>query len=390
MKKKFKARYLLFIIGSALIVYALISLLCTDDMWIYAVTAPDVQMTVSEEEQSVDSGLETLIKQRDSVEEKLGEQLRALTCGGQTVNADISSERTTEGQISLYAVDVCWQEVHPQRMLDGRWMDNTELRAGTRVAVVDRATAFALFGTENCADSKFKIADEEYRVIGVADSRAGLGETSGYRVYIPLLAASDQGIQLESLELSALPLNRENLGTSFEAAAREAWGDGSFYCVRREVMGHTMLLRWMVFFAGMALVFKLVRLWRKRNAERVAQIRELCALKYLYQVLRPVLLRVGAMILGGTALLAAFYALLVFMIQPVYTFTEWVPESLVAISSYTKVFLSLTRAASTAVTVQTADIARLTMLGKFLNWGCVMLLLGLSGYVIRLPKRFEI
>ena len=148
MKKKFKARYLLLIAGTALIIYALISLLTTDDMWVYAITAPDVQITGSEEDPRIDSGLEELIKQRDSVSEKLGEQLRALTCGGRTMNADISCERTIEGNISLYAVDLCWLEVHPQRMLDGRWMDNTELRAGTCVAVVDRKTAFALFGTE--------------------------------------------------------------------------------------------------------------------------------------------------------------------------------------------------------------------------------------------------
>ena len=389
MKKRFKLRYLLFVLGAALILYALISMLGTDDMWTYAIVAPDVQTTVTQDTQSIDSGLEKLVRQRDSVAEKLGEEVRALTCGGQTPNADISSERTVEGQISLYAVDVCWLEVHPQRLLYGRWMDNTELRAGTRVAVVDSRTAFALFGTEDCIGSRFRIGDREYRIVGVTEKSAGLGETGEYRIYIPLLAASDQGIQLESLELSALPLNRENLGTSFETAAREAWGEGSYYCVRREVTGHTMLLRWMAFLAGMLLVSKLFHVWRGRTCERISQIREMCRLKYIYQVLRPVLLKILAMILGAVALLGAVYGLLVFMIQPVYTFTEWVPESLVAISSYSEVFLNLTRTASAAVTVRTADIARLTLLGRFLNWGCILLLLSMSGYIIRLPKSIE-
>ena len=89
MKKRFKLRYLLFVLGAALILYALVSMLGTDDMWTYAIVAPDVQTTVTQDTQSIDSGLEELIRQRDSVAEKLGEEVRALTCDGQIGRAHV-------------------------------------------------------------------------------------------------------------------------------------------------------------------------------------------------------------------------------------------------------------------------------------------------------------
>ncbi len=395
MKKKFKVRHLLLVLGALLSAYALVSLLCAEDMWVYATCAPDVQKNAATSAEdgngsataSADTGLEELIRQRDSVAEKLGDEARAVACSGRTLNAEINSGRTVEGQISLYAVDVCWMEVHPRRMLQGRWMDNHELRAGERVAVLDRNTAFALFGTEDCIGGRFMIAEAEYRVIGVTKRRAGLGEPAENCVYIPLLAAAEQGLQLESLELSALPANGDSLGMNFESAAQEAWGDGSFYCTRKEVMRHTMLLRWIVFFAGVALLAEGFRVYRRRVSSQIAVIRELCEKRYLVQVLGTVMLRIIMMTLGAAALLGVLYGVLTFMIQPVYTFTEWVPESLVEISKYRAVFWNLVRGASGAVSVQTAEIARLRLNGKFLNWGCILLLLALAGSAIRLPRR---
>ena len=150
-----------------------------------------------------------------------------------------------------------------------------------------------------------------------------------------------------------------------------------------------MLPRWMVVFAGMALFFSASGAYRRRVAQRIAEIREMCEKRYLIQVLGQVLLRVLRLVLGAAALLGMLYALLVFALHPVYTFTEWVPESLVELSKYSAVFWNLAREVSGAVTVQTAEIARLHLLGKFLNLGCIAILLSLAAQRVRLPRRLN-
>lgn len=394
MKKKFRARWLPLILGALLSAYALAALLCAQDRWIYAICAPNVRKPAATDAQGGDTaaaetGLEALVQQRDAVAERLGDEARVVSCSGRTLEAEIRAERDFDGRIGLYAVDVCWLEAYPQRILQGHWMDNSELRAGARVAVLDQNTAFALFGSESCVGSRFKIDDVEYRVVGVTARRAGLGEAAENYVYIPLLAAADQGMQLESLEMTALPANGKNLGMNFKGAMQEAWGKGSFYCVRREVMAQTMLPRWMVVFAGMALFFSAAGAYRRRVAQRIAEIREMCEKRYLIQVLGQVLLRVLRLVLGAAALLGMLYVLLVFALHPVYTFTEWVPESLVELSKYSAVFWNLAREASGAVTVQTAEIARLHLLGRFLNWGCSAILLSLAAQRVRMPRRLN-
>ena len=124
-------------------------------------------------------------------------------------------------------------------------------------------------------------------------------------------------------------------------------------------------------------------------AQRIAEIREMCEKRYLIQVLGQVLLRVLRLVLGAATLLGMLYALLVFALHPVYTFTEWVPESLVELSKYSAVFWNLAREASGAVTVQTAEIARLHLLGRFLNWGCSAILLSLAAQRVRMPRRLD-
>ena len=82
------------------------------------------------------------------------------------------------------------------------------------------------------------------------------------------------------------------------------------------------------------------------------------------------------------ALVGAAWLLLDFSVQPVYIFTEWVPDNFVKWSSITKVFWSLIAESAKLVRIGTRELRVVEFWGGLLRWGLILALLG----VALLPK----
>ena len=76
-------------------------------------------------------------------------------------------------------------------------------------------------------------------------------------------------------------------------------------------------------------------------------------------------------LLGLAAISGAAFALLSLLIEPLYVFTEWVPEVIVEWSSLEARFWELTTAMAKPVKVQTAEYARVCFFGTLLRWGVI-------------------
>ena len=81
-------------------------------------------------------------------------------------------------------------------------------------------------------------------------------------------------------------------------------------------------------------------------------------------------------LLGYAALAGAAFALAKFSIDPLYVFTEWVPEVLVELSSIAKRFWSLNDANAAAVRYVSRSCCVLETGRALLRWGLLALLLG--------------
>ena len=88
-------------------------------------------------------------------------------------------------------------------------------------------------------------------------------------------------------------------------------------------------------------------------------------------------------LLGYGALIALTWLLMDFSARPLYVFTEWVPDNIVAWSSLTKVFWNLVEASAGLVRVGSRELRVVAFWGGALRWGMVLLLLGAA----LLPKR---
>ena len=378
-KRRFsRTARLLIALGVVLQLAALVAFSANDALLEYAICAPDVQ-TVSTADGSshAETGLEPLIEARDDVFEQLGDGLAALACGGMKGGASVSGNGTTAGA-ALQAVDLCWLETCPRRIAEGRWMDASELKSGAQVAVLDEDLAFALFGSESALERTVRIGESDYRIIGTVKHRRSVGERDACSAYVPLSAVAAQGVQLDTLTMYALPLAQTGMDQSFTAAMRNSWGAGSFYSLRREAMDGMLLSRLLLCALGLALLWRLVNPLRGLAKCFRGEIAGMHRHGYLRSYLLPSVARILALILCAAAWLAAVYGVLCVAIEPVYTFTEWIPESLVELSALKTVFWSRAEDAAQLVKVVTPEAARSDFWGSTARLGAVLTLLGLA------------
>lgn len=378
-KRRFsRTARLLIALGAVFQLAALLAFHMNDALLEYAICAPDVQTVSSADGSShAETGLEPLIEARDDVFEQLGDGLAALACGGIKSGSSVSGGGNTAGA-ALQAVDLCWLETCPRRIAEGRWMDTSELKSGARVAVLDADLAFKLFGSESALERTVRIIDADYRVIGTVHHRRSVGERDACNAYVPLSAVAAQGVQLDTLTMYALPLSQTGMDQSFTAAMRDAWGSGSFYNLRREAMGGMLLTRLLLCALGMALLWRLTIPLRGLARRFRGEIAEMRRHGYLRNYFLPSAARILALILCAAAWLAAVYGVLCVAIEPVYTFTEWIPESLVELSALKAVFWSRAEAAAQLVRVVTPEAARSAFWGSAARLGAVLTLLGLA------------
>lgn len=382
MKKRRFSRTarLLLVLGALMQIAAFLAFEAGGTLLEYAICAPDVQKieaSVGGEATParIETGLEALMKARDEVESQLSDNLAALACGGMKSGASLSAGGA-DATATLQAVDRCWLETCPRQLDEGRWMDSGELKSGAKVAVLDADLSFKLFGSESALDQTVRIGDADYRIVGTARHRRGVGERDEYSAYIPLTAAAKQGLQLDTVTMYALPLTKSGLDQSFTAAMEAAWGPGSFYNLRKEAMGGLLLTRVILFAFGAAVVARLAKGLRALARRFAAEMAGMRAHGYLRSYLAPSAARILALAACVALLLAAAYALLSFVVEPVYTFTEWVPESLVEISALKAVFWNRTADAARLVRVVTPDAAYASFWSGCARLGAVGFLLG--------------
>lgn len=374
---------LLLLAGALMQLTAFLALRSMDPLVEYAVCAPDVQKvaeaaaTSGESAPPMETGLEAMRRAREAVAERLGDAVSALACGGTRSGAGLSGGGK-DAVASLQAVDLCYLETCPRILAQGRWMDSAELESGARVAVLDEDLAFALFGSEDAVGQKIRLGEADYRVVGTARHRRSVGEADAFSAYIPLMAAAKQGIQLDTLTMYALPAASSGLEQSFRTAMEEAWGPGSLYSLRREAMGGMLLTRLLLVALGLALLARLGRRIRALARRFAREISALRARLYPRQYLPGAAARTLAVAACGALWLAGVYALLCVAIKPVYTFTEWVPESLVELSALKAVFWNRTADAARLVRVNTPEAARCAFWGGLARCGAVCALLGLA------------
>ena len=364
--------WLLLCLGMILALWSTVMLLLTRNVLQYSVIAPG--------EGAASDEIPKLAESARKLGDSMKDSLACTSLGGFAEMVNLSAGDNV-CQASLIAMGEGWNEIYPQFVIEGRRAAENELASGVPVIVLDNDLAFRLFGAEMPEDAWVTLNGFEWRVIGTVRHAGsllggrGVGDIQPYDCYIPLAAAAKRGVALDTLCLSAVPIN--SVGRAFEETVRRDWRDGGDMTdLKKEAMRRTVLPRIVLLIAGLYILAALFRTMGAACGRWIADFRQSLRSSYLKQLLPKLAWVILKSVLGFGALIALTCLLLVFSVQPLYTFTEWVPENFVAWSSIAKVFWNLTADAGRLVRIGTRELRVVAFWGGMLRWGTVLLLLG--------------
>lgn len=359
-----KGPLVLLAFGLALTLAAMTVLLRMEDALQYVVPAGNADETQ----------VQTLLEFREQAESQLMDCTSATSVAGIASEVSVSANGSS-GSAILYAVGEGWFDVSPVFLTDGRRIDETELHKGKRVAMIDSELAFDLFGSELPEQAVMTIGGEEYEVVGVIRHRRSVGEQSEHCVYIPLASAKE--MQMETLMVSSKPIPNSGAHTMFETTVKSGWrSDGNFYSIEKEVMRRLILPRLLLLLFGMSALLAMLRGMNGVAMNRAARFRAGMKIHYFNRMIPQLLGTIAICLVGYGALLALLSALMSFSIQPLYVFTEWIPENIVELSSLKDVFWNLAGTSAQLVKTGTKQMREIEFWGAVLRWGVICMLSG--------------
>lgn len=373
-KKKGVAAWALLVVGAVMMLISLGNLLAARELLQYAVV-PRGEM---------DAAVSQLLTVKREVADTLADCTSALAVGGVTEKASVSAGSVNQ-TCAVYAVGEGWFEADPVFLTAGRRLTETELKLGDKVAMVDEQLAFQLFGSELPEDAKATIDGVEYAVVGAYRHRRSVGEAAQYSAYVPLLSANQNA--RDELLFIAVPVANTGARTMFESTMRANWEqDGCFISIGKEALRQRMIVRMLLLVFGLSVIFRLMRRMNGAAARSWTRFQERLRWNYFRTAAPSLMAFLGICLIGYGALLALLYALAAFSIQPLYTFTEWVPENVVEWSSLKTVFWSLAGDSAKLVRVGTRELRIVEFWGKILRWGTLGALYGALLLRIRRAK----
>ncbi len=365
--KKARCGRLLFLLGAVLMALGAVALLSIGDGLQYILPAPAVTQEGGELEALYEEAMEQLAGMGDVLTTSaVGARLQTVgfSGGGQSLEA------------TLYAIGAGYFDVKHERLLQGRLISETDVRRAERVAVLDERALLKLFPGEDSIGQKVTIFGEEYEVVGVVGGGRRLGEVDEYVMYIPITAASEQAIAMQTFEIRAKGTSAIGSAILMEDTLGAWESGGSFQNLNKLKLGAVMPLRWLLLFVGGSILLALLRRMNAWTWGRVCHFSDELRLKYAIHMLPQMVGSALVCIAGYAALAAVTYLLADFSIKPLLTFTEWVPEVVVELSSLADRFWSLNAVSAVAARYVSRETCVIELGRSLLRWGLLAALLG--------------
>ena len=363
----------LMILGAVMALSAMVMLGQTPNVLQYTALAPEAG--------EGNANINETLDKAQSVLESQHANYAWMTFGGGNSRAKITGG-VNSVEVNLVAMGEGWLEVYPRFLKAGRRISELELQHGTAVVMLDEGLIVKLFGSALPESATVTINNVEFRVVGAVRHGGsvfggrGVGDVVPYDVYIPLKAAVTNGIPIETFTMSALPRSGSGWSNTFLIGVKQWREDGYLIDLSKEVMRCMILPRLLLLIVGIyALIGMFLRLtdlvmgWFAGYRQALKQ--------HYFKELIPRLVGIVAATLACYGVLVGLaWLLLSFSVQPVYTFTEWVPDNFVEWSSITKVFWNLVSASASLVRVSTREMRIVEFWGALVRWGLILVLLG--------------
>ncbi len=290
------------------------------------------------------------------------------TIGGVIESTTVSGgSESKEARIEL--VGKYGFQVRQKLLRYGRLPYESEIESGAAVAVLDEDLALALFRVADPVGRTVFIGDTEYTVIGIARHSKHVGEYKEYSAYVPLNSMIASSNVIDALLVEAIPKKGTGASVSFQTVVSNWHTGGSVFDLGKEGMGATLWLRVLLFLTGVALLLKFIAFLNRRVGHYAKRYRQRLQEKYAVSLMPELIGVIALFVLGYGAAAGAGALLMTYIIEPVYTFTEWIPSVLVEWNDIAAAFWNVWQGGAAIKELRTMEILRLRWLALLVQ-GC--------------------
>lgn len=367
MKTISRKQLFLLILCAAVLTFSLFRIFSVSDHLQYLIPAPALAVSTDPSNPvKPNEAIDALSAQLDEQAGEWADTMRRWSLDGVIEQAAFSADANTcAGRLTLFGR--YGQELHPLALRYGRPIYPEELENGARVVLLDEQLALALFRVADPIDREVLVGGERYRVVGVARHTRQVGDTSEGGACIPLRSIIDLPLALDVLQIEAAPHSGVGAAVSFRTVCDGWQPGGTLIDLGKERMGAWLWLRVLSFVCGAILLLRVVRLLNRgvRGFIRLThrRLERSYALRLTPWLMWRVLLFAAAygLCLGTGALLMNF------ILQPVYTFPEWIPTVLVEWSDIHDTFWKVWGSYSVMRELRTPELAQLRFFMLLVN-----------------------
>ena len=393
MQKKPWRKLILLLLLSAALTYCVLAVNSVGNQLQYLVEAPGPEQektdTGSNETQQPNKSLIERGEQLKSAMEGLSGNVSAYTLTGvvdqQSLQSDIGNG--AQGRLELLGENSF--ALRPKYLRYGRLFFPEELEQGADVMLLDEQLALLLFNIGDPLERTVTLAGKEYRVIGIVRHQKQVGDLTDAGAYVPLASVASLELTVDALMVSAQPIAGTGASVAFKSAMDSWQSGGNMIDLGKESMGAKLWLRLLLFLSGMTLTLRAVRFLNRRVHDALRDDKERLKSSYAIRLMprftgQVLVLGVGYLLCAGVVAL-----LMQYLIEPVYTFPEWIPAVLVEWEEIATAFWKCWQTPATLVELRSPEFMRLRFYGLMIQLtsaGCGVTLALLYG---RLRTREE-
>ena len=309
-----------------------------------------------------------LWKKLQTVSENWEGIFQSYTLSGIAEDISLAGDTEVTVQARLNALGSDAFDIEPEYLRVGRLFYPQELQNGARGILLDEQLALALFRVAEPIGRTVTISNMEFTVIGILRHAKKVGDSKDYSACITLAALWDQAIQLDALQVTALPVSGAGARAILKTDLENWQAGGTLIDLRKEGTGALMPLRVLLFFCGCAVLFRLLGIWTRRMRLFISDCRQRLRLEYLQKLLPRMLAKSFLFTLGGGVLLLGAAGLISYIVAPVYTFPEWVPAVLVEWEDIRSTFWQVRQGAASLMELRSPELIRIRYFAMVTGW----------------------
>lgn len=373
MCSKVKCRVsLLSILGLCLVVLGYGLTMCVDDMFQYI-------LPISAVKTGSDDNLKLYYEANERMQ-SLRESIPVYSIARRGQNLTMKGEGGQSTETTLYAVGQGYFELYHEHLLRGRLISETDVNKGKNVVVLDDGAELVLFKGDSALEKTVYIDGIEMQVVGIIDGKRRLGEAGEPLVYVPITSSYKNGIKTDTMEITAMGVDNTSSPVILENTLKSWCSSGSFYNLSKLKMGAMLPVRWIIVFLGIKTLLVLVRRANRWVAKQIEMFRNELQRSYFLQILGRVIWKMIVALIAYCILAMGMFGIVRIAVQPMYVFGEWIPESIVELTSIVDCIWNQIETKSVSIECASRLSVCLDIAEELIKWGTIIVLLGFSSF----------